>query len=196
MRSVTGPAFAVAISVLSLAATSVAYTPSQWGMSTRRSPMVMKQEGGGKEGWSLTNLFGSNDGGSPAGAASSGTSLKPHPSVRKHISPLNRLGPDNLKMPSAEPLPVHPDVKSGTLKNGLPYVILPNRSPPGRFEAHLQVFSGSGKCFLASIVVRPKSDNVVMCRIYIILSTVFALYLLQQSFRIVPMVVTSFVCSR
>lgn len=29
------------------------------------------------------------------------------------------------------------------LSNGLPYIILPNKSPPGRFEAHLQVFSGS-----------------------------------------------------
>jgi len=38
---------------------------------------------------------------------------------------------------------VHPDVRSGVLPNGLPYIILPNKSPPGRFEAHLQVFSGS-----------------------------------------------------
>jgi len=44
---------------------------------------------------------------------------------------------------TSELLPVHPDVRSGVLSNGLPYVILPNRSPPGRFEAHLQVFSGS-----------------------------------------------------
>ena len=69
--------------------------------------------------------------------------LPPHPSVRPHISPLNRLGPDPQIQPSSEPLPVHPDVRSGTLPNGLPYVILPNKSPPDRFEAHLQVFSGS-----------------------------------------------------
>lgn len=41
-------------------------------------------------------------------------------------------------------LPFHPQVKSGVLDNGFSYVFLPNRSPPGRFEAHLQVFSGSG----------------------------------------------------
>jgi predicted Zn-dependent peptidase len=44
---------------------------------------------------------------------------------------------------TSEALPVHPDVHSGVLPNGLPYIILPNKSPPGRFEAHLQVFSGS-----------------------------------------------------
>ena len=45
-------------------------------------------------------------------------------------------------------LPMHPDVKSGVLPNGFSYVILPNKSPPGRFEAHLQVFSGSGEFLL------------------------------------------------
>ena len=45
-------------------------------------------------------------------------------------------------------LPFHPQVKSGVLDNGFSYVFLPNRSPPGRFEAHLQVFSGSGMCFV------------------------------------------------
>ena len=40
-------------------------------------------------------------------------------------------------------LPFHPSVRSGVLPNGFSYVFLPNRSPPGRFEAHLQVFSGS-----------------------------------------------------
>jgi len=69
--------------------------------------------------------------------------LPPHPSVRPHISPLNLLGPDPQVEPLSEPLPVHPDVRSGTLPNGLPYVILPNKSPPDRFEAHLQVYSGS-----------------------------------------------------
>lgn len=116
----------------------LSYTPSshQWGMQTRRSLLVMKQEGGGKEGmFSLANLFGGD-----------GANLEPHPSVRTHISPLNRLGPDKTKKPKSEPLPGHPDVRSGTLPNGLPYIILPNASPPGRFEAHLQVFSGSGKC--------------------------------------------------
>ena len=76
--------------------------------------------------------------------------LETHPSVRPHISQLNKLypgGTDPLKKTdvttSNELLPVHPDVRSGILPNGLPYIILPNKSPPGRFEAHLQVFSGS-----------------------------------------------------
>lgn len=71
--------------------------------------------------------------------------MEPHPSVLPHISPLNRLGPDKQKETTSEPLPIHPNVRSGTLPNGLPYIILPNKSPPGRFEAHLQVFSGSGE---------------------------------------------------
>lgn len=45
------------------------------------------------------------------------------------------------------PLPIHPAVKSGVLDNGFSWVFLPNRSPSGRFEAHLQVFSGSGTSF-------------------------------------------------
>lgn len=32
----------------------------------------------------------------------------------------------------------------GALENGLRYVILPNRSPPARFEAHLEIHAGSG----------------------------------------------------
>jgi hypothetical protein len=120
----------------------MAYAPSKWGMQTRRSPMVMKQEGKGS--FSLSNIFGGENG-APAQALRGNKSLEPHPSVRPHISPLNRLGPDKQKATKTEPLPIHPDVRSGTLPNGLPYVILPNKSPPGRFEAHLQVFSGSCK---------------------------------------------------
>jgi len=40
-------------------------------------------------------------------------------------------------------LPSHPDLVRGVLPNGLEYAILPNASPPGRFEAHLEVFAGS-----------------------------------------------------
>jgi len=40
-------------------------------------------------------------------------------------------------------LPSHPAFVRGRLENGLEYVILPNASPEGRFEAHLEVFSGS-----------------------------------------------------
>ena len=122
---------------------ALSYVPSQWGVQ-RRSTLVMKQEGT----FSLGKLFGGDQGSSASSNGLRGkgnTNLEPHPSVRPHISPLNRLGPDKQKEPKSEPLPIHPDVRSGTLANGLPYVILPNKSPPGRFEAHLQVFSGSGK---------------------------------------------------
>jgi len=134
-----------------------AYTSSSWGMQTTRrtSPLMMtkseQQGGSGKSTFSLTNLFGEGNGG-PLGSGGGGSTLRgsnkglePHPSVLPHISPLNRLGPDPQEETTSEPLPIHPQVRSGTLPNGLPYIILPNKSPPGRFEAHLQVFSGSGK---------------------------------------------------
>ncbi|CAM9560828.1 unnamed protein product, partial [Phaeothamnion confervicola] len=40
-------------------------------------------------------------------------------------------------------LPSHPNIRFGALPNGLRYIILPNASPPERFEAHLEVFAGS-----------------------------------------------------
>lgn len=42
-----------------------------------------------------------------------------------------------------QPLPEHPLMKTGVLPNGLRYIILPNASPPERFETHLEVFAGS-----------------------------------------------------
>ena len=124
---------------------------------------------GGVGGFSLSSLFGnkeqtkSSSSSSPASSrlgsrgVSFGAGTEPHPASREHISPLNLLHPSRRSRDAAStdtgeertkdgppPLPVHPDVKSGVLPNGLSYVILPNRSPPGRFEAHLQVFSGSG----------------------------------------------------
>ncbi|KAL7581314.1 hypothetical protein ACA910_006078 [Epithemia clementina (nom. ined.)] len=108
-------------------------------------------------GFSLANLFGGGGGGAAATASpksnknlrgnNNNTGSK-HPSVRPHISPLNRFLPgqepiQTIPDPDAELLPQHPDVVSGVLDNGMPYIILPNKSPPGRFEAHLQVFSGS-----------------------------------------------------
>lgn len=131
----------------SFAPTASAYVPSsrQWGIrqqQTKRSPVVMKEAA--KDGsFSLANLFGGDSSSAPAVRGSK--NLPPHPSVKPHISPLNRLGPDKVKETKSEPLPVHSEVRSGTLPNGLPYIILPNKSPAGRFEAHLQVFSGSGK---------------------------------------------------
>ena len=40
-------------------------------------------------------------------------------------------------------LPVHKQLVEGKLDNGFSYVILPNQVPAGRFEAHLEVLSGS-----------------------------------------------------
>lgn len=137
-----------------------AFSPSQnggWTRNTNKPTILLPQsrpskfdlkEQGDKGGFSLGSFFGGNKEDSDAAGGTStlrGSKLAPHPSVRKHISPLNRLGPDPQIQPKSEPLPIHPDVRSGTLSNGLPYIILPNKSPPGRFEAHLQVFSGSGE---------------------------------------------------
>ena len=141
-------ASSISVAVLAAATAPMAfgYTSSSWGMQTRRSPLVMKSDGGAKSSsFSLTNLFGGDNGGQFASTLRGSRNLEPHPSVLPHISPLNRLGPDKQKETKSEPLPIHPLVRSGTLPNGLPYIILPNKSPPGRFEAHLQVFSGSGE---------------------------------------------------
>eukprot|EP00252_Welwitschia_mirabilis_P010086 TRINITY_DN231_c0_g1_i1.p1 TRINITY_DN231_c0_g1~~TRINITY_DN231_c0_g1_i1.p1 ORF type:complete len:1279 (+),score=278.22 TRINITY_DN231_c0_g1_i1:185-4021(+) len=40
-------------------------------------------------------------------------------------------------------LPSHPKLYRGQLKNGLRYVILPNKVPPNRFEAHMEMHVGS-----------------------------------------------------
>lgn len=41
------------------------------------------------------------------------------------------------------PLSRHPQLVRGRLENGLTYVVLPNNVPEGRFEAHLEILSGS-----------------------------------------------------
>lgn len=41
------------------------------------------------------------------------------------------------------PLPPHPKLHRGQLKNGLRYIILPNKIPVNRFEAHMEVHVGS-----------------------------------------------------
>jgi hypothetical protein len=96
------------------------------------------------EKFSLSSLFGNSGGATTATKPNlrKGRPLEPHPSVRPHISPLNSLAP-GVDHSGPGSLPVHPDVRSGMLPNGMNYIILPNRSPPGRFEAHLQVYSGS-----------------------------------------------------
>ena len=40
-------------------------------------------------------------------------------------------------------LPKHERLVEGKLDNGFSYIIYPNSVPPGRFEAHLEVLSGS-----------------------------------------------------
>jgi hypothetical protein len=147
-------AIAIAVAATTVVPVVLSYTSSSWGMQTTRSALMMTKSSIGAEGgkssggsFSLGNLFGGEGGGaSPSSPTLRGNkNLEPHPSVNPHISPLNRLGPDKQKDTTSEPLPIHPQVRSGTLSNGMPYVILPNKSPPGRFEAHLQVFSGSGE---------------------------------------------------
>lgn len=109
----------------------------------------MKDESGGNK-FSLSNLFAGDGEGSSSASLRGSATLEPHPSKRDHINPLNALYPPNRESiiagsdaASSPPLPFHPAVQSGILDNGFSYVFLPNRSPPGRFEAHLQVFSGS-----------------------------------------------------
>lgn len=64
-----------------------------------------------------------------------------HPSkITQFIAPVST---DAAEDTGRTKLPFHPNIKSGVLNNGLSYIILPNKSPEGRFEAHLQVFSGS-----------------------------------------------------
>ncbi|XP_073003346.1 stromal processing peptidase, chloroplastic [Typha latifolia] len=41
------------------------------------------------------------------------------------------------------PLPSHPKLHRGQLKNGLRYLILPNKVPGNRFEAHMEIHVGS-----------------------------------------------------
>lgn len=127
--------------------------PSQQHDREHRSVrMEERRNGDGKQSFSIGTLFGKGRSSAKSTATSNQdtttrtSTLPPHPSQRPHISPLNLLKPDVIAAHNEDgsALPLHPDVKSGILPNGLSYIILPNRSPPGRFEAHLQVFSGSG----------------------------------------------------
>jgi predicted Zn-dependent peptidase len=138
--------------LLALAASVDAFAPLKPSFAALEPSRPMgvltlkEQESAEDTKFSLGNLFkGSTTAAASPPAAKGG---EPHPSVRPHISPLNRLmGPEQepvMTTPGAsEPLPMHPSVRSGILDNGMPYIILPNKSPAGRFEAHLQVFSGS-----------------------------------------------------
>jgi len=116
--------------------------------ASKPSSLVMK-EADGK--FSISSLFGNSSKASKAATEKKAAlfqantaTLEPHPSARDHISPLNQMYPTKLtEALGPDDLPFHPNIKTGVLDNGLSYVILPNKSPAERFEAHLQVFSGS-----------------------------------------------------
>jgi hypothetical protein len=152
---------ALCLVLLSTSVKGYSFVPSRWGSSLNTRPlhdantnqkrdhMIMKD--GGKEIFTLSSMFGKKSSKSESNPIEKLRKGEPHPSVRPHISPLNRLTPKGDKnhylrtsSGNSEPLPMHPNIRSGQLSNGLPYIILPNKSPPGRFEVHLQVFSGSG----------------------------------------------------
>lgn len=68
------------------------------------------------------------------------------------VNLVNRMHRGSMSMSTLSPvspqklvnsLPVHSKLVSGTLPNGFTFHILPNASPKGRFEAHLEVLSGS-----------------------------------------------------
>ncbi|KAI0496559.1 hypothetical protein KFK09_022879 [Dendrobium nobile] len=50
---------------------------------------------------------------------------------------------EELESLFSSPLPSHPKLHRGQLKNGLRYLILPNKVPANRFEAHMEVHVGS-----------------------------------------------------
>mmetsp|Transcript_5615 Transcript_5615/g.11570 ORF Transcript_5615/g.11570 Transcript_5615/m.11570 type:complete len:1239 (+) Transcript_5615:281-3997(+) len=132
---------AFSLSTSSPRSSSVSASSTQLRESKESTFSLSNLFGGGGAATASPNLRGKN------GSGGSSSSSK-HPSVRPHISPLNRFQkgqePVQTKPDPLELLPSHPDAVSGVLEsNGMPYIILPNKSPPGRFEAHLQVFSGS-----------------------------------------------------
>jgi hypothetical protein len=116
---------------------------------SRPANLIMKEKDSSGDAFSLSSLFGNSSKAKKASVEKRSvrtSTLEPHPAARNHISPLNSVHPDRIKDKSegsGSILPLHPNVKSGELSNGFSYVILPNKSPAGRFEAHLQVFSGS-----------------------------------------------------
>lgn len=138
--------------LLLLAASANAFVPAspyrKASSAVQPSKTALFETSSESTSFSLTNLFGGTAATtSPNLRGKNNNSDNKHPSVRPHISPLNRFkkGQEAVQTkPTSELLPTHPDAVAGVLEsNGMPYIILPNKSPPGRFEAHLQVFSGS-----------------------------------------------------
>eukprot|EP00250_Pteridium_aquilinum_P006240 c16198_g1_i1 orf=144-3938(+) len=55
----------------------------------------------------------------------------------------NRIGKGDAENLMLSRLPSHPKIYKGLLKNGLRFVILPNKVPLNRFEAHMEMHVGS-----------------------------------------------------
>ena len=74
-------------------------------------------------------------------------------------------------------LPVHKQLVEGKLDNGFSYVILPNQVPAGRFEAHLEVLSGSaheldqqqGK---RSLLIAGRTEKYIILCVHLILNII------------------------
>lgn len=67
------------------------------------------------------------------------------PLYRGSHSPLRRLATTIEREDAVSPelLPTHQRLVQRRLENGFTYIILPNKTPADRFEAHLEVLSGS-----------------------------------------------------
>lgn len=63
--------------------------------------------------------------------------------LRRHVERRSDFSMVAQMPPVKNDLPVHEQLVEGKLKNGFSYIILPNSVPAGRFEAHLEILSGS-----------------------------------------------------
>ncbi len=53
------------------------------------------------------------------------------------------VAPVDVPVKLLEPVDRHKELVVGELANGFRYVVLPNKTPPQRFEVHLEVHAGS-----------------------------------------------------
>ena len=70
---------------------------------------------------------------------------------------MSQAGSDSKEFDSVlrRELDEHPGLVRGKLDNGFEYVILPNSTPPQRFEAHLEMHAGMHyPCQLSSLALR------------------------------------------
>lgn len=81
----------------------------------------------------------------------------------------------------------NPQLVTGELENGLRYVILPNKIPPKRFEAHLEIHAGApsalasyfhvGLLFHTVVVPDPVSIDPQCSRIRVFFASVIMILL-------------------